>query len=56
MTRLSGILSPYLAKFIKHDKSDTVFLHEIVTGFPPFYLSNTTNVISQFNLRRGYNS
>ena len=30
LTMLSAIISPYLLKFIKHSKSDTAFLHEII--------------------------
>ena len=48
LTRLSGIIFPYLLKLIKHNKLNTALLHEIVTTFSPFYLSNTT-VINQFN-------
>ena len=50
LTRLSAIISPYLAKFMKHNKSDTTFLHEIVIIFSPIYLSETTYVISSFNV------
>ena len=32
---ISGIICPYLAKFMKHNKSNTTFLHEIV-----FFFSN----------------
>ena len=48
LTRLLGIISPYLVKLIKHNKSNTALLHEIVTTFSPFCLSDTTNVINQF--------
>ena len=48
LTRLSGIISPYLAKLIKHNKSNTALLHDIVTTFSPFYLSDTTYVMNQF--------
>ena len=27
LTRLPAVVSPYLAKFIRHNKSNTVFLH-----------------------------
>ena len=37
LTRLSGIISPYLAKLIKYNKLNTALLHEIVTTFSPFY-------------------
>ena len=50
-TRLSAIICPYLANFIKHNKSKTMFLHEIFIIFSPFYLSEPTNLISSFNLR-----
>ena len=49
-TRLSTIISPYLAAFLKHNKSNTAFLHEIVIIFSPIYLSEATYVISSFNL------
>ena len=45
LNRLSVIISPYLAKLIKH-KSNTVRLHEVVPTFSPFYLLNTTYVIN----------
>ena len=32
-TKLSVIISLYLAKFIKHNRSNTAFLHEIVIIF-----------------------
>ena len=51
-TRLSALISPYLAKFMKHNKSNTAFLHEIVITFSPVYLSETTYVISSFKLRK----
>ena len=50
LTRLSAIISPYLAKFMKHNKSNTVFLREIVIIFSPSYLSEATFVISSPNL------
>ena len=37
LTRLSGIISPYLAKLIKYNKLNAALLHEIVTTFSPFY-------------------
>ena len=49
MTRLLAIISRYLAKFMKHNKSDTTFLYEIVITFSVTYLSEATNVIN-FNL------
>ena len=33
LTGLSAIISPYQAKFIRHNKSNTAFLHEIVITF-----------------------
>ena len=50
----SAIISLYLATFIKHNKSNTAFLHDIVIIFSPFYLSETTYVISSFNLMTVY--
>ena len=48
LTKLSAIISPYLAKFIKHNK---LLLHEMVIIFSSFYLPETTYVISSFSLR-----
>ena len=45
LVRLSAIISPYLAKFMKHDKSNTVFVHEIVNFFSPIYLSEVIYVL-----------
>ena len=50
LTTLSALICPYLAKFMKHNKSNTAFLHEIVFIFSPIYLSEATYVISSFNL------
>ena len=50
LTRLLRLISPYLAKFMKRNKSNTVFLGEIVIIFSPIYLSEATYVISLFNL------
>ena len=53
LTRLSAIISHYLTKFMKHDKSNTAFLHEIVNIFSlisAIYLSEVTYVISSFIL------
>ena len=50
LTRLPAIISLYLAKFMKHNDSNTAFLHEIVIIFSPIYLSEATYVISSFNL------
>ena len=35
---------------MKHNDSNTAFLHEIVIIFSPIYLSEATYVISSFNL------
>ena len=51
LTRLWAIISPYLTKFIKYNKLNTAFLHEIVIIFSPFYLSETSLVIKSFNLQ-----
>ena len=51
LTRLSGIISLYLAKFMKHNKLNTTFLHEIVIIFSLIYSSVATQLISSFNLR-----
>ena len=48
--RLSAIHSSYLARFTKHDKSNTTFWHEIVIIFSPIYLPEVTYVITSFNL------
>ena len=50
LTRLSAIISPSLAKFMKRNKFNTAFLHEIVITFSSIYLSEATYVISSFNL------
>ena len=50
LTRLSALISSYLAKFMKHNKSNGAFLHEIVIILTPIYLSEATYVISTFNL------
>ena len=36
---------------MKHNKSNTTLLNEIVIIFPPIYLSEATNVISLLNDR-----
>ena len=36
---------------MKHNKSNTTFVHEIVIIFSPIYSSETTDMISSFNLR-----
>ena len=46
LTRLPAISSPYLAKFMKHNKSITAFLREIIIIFSPIYLPKSTYVIS----------
>ena len=50
MTRLSALSSPYLAKFVKHNKWNTSFLRELVIIFSPIYLLKAIFVISSFNL------
>ena len=45
LTRLSALVFPYLAKFMKHNKSNTTFLHETVIYlffFAQIYLSEAT--------------
>ena len=39
LTRLLAIISSYLAKFMKHNKSKTAFLHEIVIFFSNLFIS-----------------
>ena len=43
LTKLS-IISPYLAKFMKHNKSTTTFLHQAVIIFSAIYSSKATYV------------
>ena len=50
LTRFSAINAPYLAKFIKHNKSNIAFLHEIVIIFSAIYLSEATFMINSFDL------
>ena len=50
VTRLSALISPYLAKLMKHNKLNATFLHEIVNMFSIIYVSEVTFVISSFNL------
>ena len=50
LARLLALISFYLAKFMRHNKSNTAFLRVIVTIFSPIYLSEATYVISSFNL------
>ena len=47
---MPAIISPYLAKFLTHNKLNAAFLHEFVIIFSPFLLLKTTYVISAFNL------
>ena len=49
LARLSALISPYLAKFMKHNKSNTAFLCEIVITFSLIHLPEATYVISSFN-------
>ena len=51
LTRLSVIISPHIAKFVKYNKSSTAILHGIIIIFSPCYLPETTYVISSFSLR-----
>ena len=46
LTTLSALISPYLAKFMKHNKSNAAFLREIVIIFSPMYLLEATYGIS----------
>ena len=46
--KLSALISPYLAKFMKHNKS--TFLREIVIVFSLVYFSGATFLITSFNL------
>ena len=50
LTRLSAVISPYLGKFIKYNKSNAAFLREIFNTFSPIYLSEATYVIISFNI------
>ena len=50
MSRLSALSSTYLAKFMKHNKSNMAYLHEIIIIFFPVHLSEATYMISSFNL------
>ena len=45
------MISRYLAKFMKHDKSNTVLSRDLVIIFSPMYLSEAAYVISSFSLR-----
>ena len=51
LTRLSAIISPHMAKFVKYNKLNTAILHGIIIIFSPCYLPETTYVISPFSLR-----
>ena len=46
LSRLSALTSACLAKFMKHNESNTAFLPEIVIIFSPSYLSKATYVIA----------
>ena len=50
LTRLSAIISPYLVKFMKHNKSNAAFLQDMVYVFSRIYLSEANYVICSFNL------
>ena len=49
LTKFLAFISPYLTKFMKHNKSYTAFLRKIVI-FSPIYLREVTYVIRSFNL------
>ena len=51
LIRLSAHISPYLAKFMKHNKLNTAFLHESVIIFSTVYIPETPNMISSFNVK-----
>ena len=42
LTILSALISPYLAKFMKHNKSNAAIWSEIVINFSPIYLLEAT--------------
>ena len=42
LTTLSALISPYLAKFMKHNKSNAAIWSEIVSNFSPIYLLEAT--------------
>ena len=48
LTRLSALISPCLTKLMKHNKSNTTFLCEIVIMVSLIYLSEAPYVISSF--------
>ena len=50
LARLSAFISPYLVKFMKHNKSNTAFLYEIAIIFSAIYWTEATHVINSFNL------
>ena len=52
LTRLLTIISPFLAKYMKHNKSNTTSLHEIAIIFSSIYSLEATYLISSFNLRK----
>ena len=37
LTRLSALISPYLAKFVKHNTSNTALLYEIIIIFLRYF-------------------
>ena len=51
LSRLSIVVSLYLPKFMKHNKSNATFVHEVIIIFSPVYLSEATYAISSFNIR-----
>ena len=42
LTTLSALISPYLAKFMKHNKSNAAIWSEIVINVSPIYLLEAT--------------
>ena len=50
LTGLSALISTYLVKFMKHNKLNASFLHEIVNIFSIIYISEATYVVSSLNL------
>ena len=48
LTRLSALISPCLTKLMKHNKSNTTFLREIVIMVSLICLSEAPYVISSF--------
>ena len=51
LTRFSANISLYLAKFMKHNKSNTTFVHEIVIIFSPIIRDHLCDQLIQFKDR-----